>query len=294
MGCLLGAFDGMWEYVKSECIAGAIKGAEGIVGVDSVKESVLEAEAEERAAENKDEDDDDGDDDDPEDAKNVDDSKLVQRWKKKGFEFLMVHSNKVDRFRELASVFDKIKVTTKVTAGDRVKKAASRINAFRASPKSPKNRPSEANSPSSLLPHPKSPKALSSSHSPAESGKLEAAKTLLWDSSNEIGLRRRLRRWVEDALETDSLVAFGLGELWEKAEGMLNRSEEHMVDKEIAKVEEELKAMRGLDAEAKRVYGGAKEESVEPTGEKALERREGLGVGVDLSVLEDKDNQKLR
>ena len=215
--CLLGAFDGMWEYVKSDCISNAIKGAEGIVGVNSRTETVTER---------KESDDDNNEEEEEEEDLVVDDERLVEKWKQKGFGFLMVHSNKVDRFKELTSVFDKIKVTTIEAGANKVKKAASRpAKLARLTTAGRKTSsitpPTSPKSPTIPLSKSKSPASLTS---PAPSANQEGPSTLLWDSSHESSLRSRLLRWAEDALETDSLTAFELAAMWERVEVSVGES----------------------------------------------------------------------
>jgi hypothetical protein len=90
---------------------------------------------------------------------------------------------------------------------------------------------------------------------------------LILDSTDEVQLTKDLKRWCEDALETDSLRAHKLGGLWNVVKRFVDRSEEKGVANELAAIGKELGSIKDLQVELVRVFGAEDKYSAQPADE---------------------------
>lgn len=97
---------------------------------------------------------------------------------------------------------------------------------------------------------------------------------ILWDSTSSLETKKKMKRWVEDAMETDSLMLEKLKKIWPNVEVMVCRKEEDYVDRELRKVNSEIPVIGELYKVLKDFYGtgvegsGEAEKDVEAWNEK--------------------------
>ena len=203
------------------------------------------------------------------------DEKLIKRWKEQGFEFVDVRHVEED-FTDNLELNESRHQQTQQKKGEGKRNIKSMVKMMGIG----SGGGAAASKMSSIAQ--RASKAGHDKKKQRGKGKDDNGGKLLLDSSKEYDLLKKLKRWSEDALETESLTCFELGELWTQVEHMCSRDEEHLVDKELARLETEGKVLEAVKQGVRKVYG-VEEEEVLVTGEQAFEKWKDK---LDLSVLE--------
>ena len=190
------------------------------------------------------------------------------KWKRKGYEILLLTTHKQDMFNNLAESVRTIKATKKPL--QKLKGDASSVRPelgfsggtfTKGSPKKQNGRsPSfvERNLPSASLGRALG-RTIAAAAVASDEQKQEVEEdeeiSLILDSTSEVQLTADLKRWCEDALETDSLRAHKLAELWNFVNVFVTRQEETSVTNELEKIEKESILVKNLLTELHRIFG---------------------------------------
>ncbi|GMI32061.1 hypothetical protein TrCOL_g9160 [Triparma columacea] len=301
---ILGALNAAERYVNTECIEKAILNAEralkeaeggggGIDGEDEedeVQETVEGGGGEGGEDEDKDEEEDEEEDSPYCDVEEKEERKRLafrlKRWRAAGFQFLHIRGEQVSKFHNLNDTSNLLK-RKKRKAEDAMKNrknaAMQKLGAMTAlaaaAPTPTPMQPGVSDS-DQRLPTRRNNFTLRlgqvKKQNAAEEQDVEEIpedEQILWDSTTSLEAKKRLKRWAEDALETDSLMSEKLKKIWPNVEVMVSRMEEDYVDRELRKINLEFSIINELHKELKNFFGTGLEGG--GVGEKDVEYWEG-------------------
>ena len=273
LGVLQGAFSAAERYVNEECIENTLLVAEKSVGLNEEEsengEQEEEVDGEDGEDEREEEEEEEEEEDGTYDAEEWEERKRLKarlkRWRAAGFNALYIQGVESNRFKKLMRATELIKkgkrprgqgggkVPSKKGAAIKRLTAATMFAKGNKTLTSSKTLGIEAKKPEQRT---NFTLRLGQTKEP-EVGvvKNEKNEGILWDSTATLETKKKMKRWVEDAMETDSLMSDKLKNVWPKVEVLICRKEEDYIDRELRKINLEIPFIVGLHKEITDRFG---------------------------------------